>query len=305
MAGNVERQFSLVQMLLEARRPVSLERIRDGFAEYRDAKDATFHKMFERDKQAIRGLGYVVHASDASAGEEPAYAIDREASLVRDPGLTPEEAAALGLAVAGARGDGALGAMKLGIASGVVSPDGWSIAGLEPDARVAVLSDAIERRKRVRFTYATPAGGSSVREIEPHYLTARSGWYLAGHDLTRDEPRTFRLNRVAGSIKVNPGKDPDFEPAVARPDAPHAPWEGDPALIADVAASADAAWLIERRAAGTVLGDAEGERIHLQVPISDIGSFATWISSFGADAIVLGPDEVRAAVIAHLEGLLA
>jgi proteasome accessory factor B len=304
MAGNLERQFSLLQMLLEARSPVRLERIREGFAEYRDAKEASFHKMFERDKAALRALGYVLVASDTASGEESTYTIDRDASLVSDPGLTPEEAAALGLAVAGARGEGALGAMKLGIAAGVASPDGWSVAGLAPDPRVGVLADAIQRRKRVRFTYRTPQDGDTARVVEPHYLTARSGWYLVGHDTTRDGSRMFRLGRIIGAIKVEKGEDADFDPVTVRPEGPHAPWEGDPALTADVAATGNAAWFIERRAGGVPRGETEDGRVLLEVPISDIGSFASWLAGFGAEAVALGPPEVRDAVVRHLRSVL-
>lgn len=304
MAGNVERRFSLVQMLMDARRPVALERIRMGFPEYRDAKPATFHKMFERDKAAIRELGFELIASDPSTGDEPAYEIDREASLVKDPGLTVEEAAALGLAVAGARGEGALGAMKLGIAAGVASASGWSVTAPDPDPRVAVLSDAIERRKRVTFSYRPHGGEKTSREIEPHHLRARTGWYLAGNDVAKGESRTFRLSRIEGAIRIASGKEPDFDKPDDAPDAPHAPWEGDPALHADVAATANAAWWIERRALGEIVGEDADGRVLLRVPVAEVASFASWMAGFGAEATVISPDEVRAAVIEHLRSVI-
>lgn len=299
-ANNVERQFSLLQMLLEKRRPVTLAAIRKGFPEYRDAKDATFHKMFERDKAAIRDLGFELRASSDAFDDETAYTIDRERSLVSDPGLTPEEAAALGLAVAGARGEGALGGMKLGIAAGVASPEDWSVAGLEPDPRVAVLGDAIARRKRVRFTYRAADGERQQREVEPHLLRARTGWYLAGHDTAREEVRTFRLGRIEGKISVETGAQPDFDPPAGMPDAPHAPWEGEARLYAEIAATANAAWWIERRAAGEPIGERDDGRTLLRVPVADVTSFASWMAGFGAEAVVVAPDEVRDAVIAHL-----
>lgn len=304
MAGNVERQFSLLQMLMDAQRPVTLERIRSGFPEYRDAKPAAFHKMFERDKTAIRDLGFELISSTGAFGEDQAYAIDRDASLVTDPGLTPEEAAALGLAVAGARGEGALGAMKLGIASGVASPAGWSVAGPDPDPRVAILSDAITRRKRIRFAYRPFGAESTDREVEPHHLRARTGWYLAGHDTSKGESRTFRLSRIQGSIKLSEGDAPDFEIPENAPTAPHAPWEGDPAMSADVAATGNAAWWIERRALGEVAGEDTQGRVLLKVPVADVSSFASWMAGFGTEAIVLGPPEIRDAVILHLKGVI-
>lgn len=305
MAGKVERLLSLVQMLLDARKPVPLQAIRKGFPEYRSASDETFHKMFERDKAALRDLGFQVDAVSDTWGDLAGYSIAREASLVADPGFTPDEAAALGLAIAGARGEAAMGAMKLGVASGIASPTGWSVASPEPDPRFATLTDAIRRRKRVRFSYRTPgADAATDREIEPYLLRARGGWYLAGYDLEREENRTFRLSRIDGPVVVAEGDGPDFVAPDTAPEAPHAPWAGEPSILAIVAASTDAAWWVQRRAGADVVGEDGRGRALLRVPFSDLASSAAWLAGFGAEVVVLEPEPLRAAVVAHLRGVL-
>lgn len=305
MSGKVERLLSLVQMLLDARQPVSLSKIRKGFPEYRDATDDTFHKMFERDKAALRDLGFQVDAVSDTWGDLAGYSIAREASLVADPGFTPDEAAALGLAIAGARGEAAMGAMKLGVASGIASPSGWSVTSPEPDARFATLTDAITRRKRVRFSYrASGADVSSEREIEPYLLRARSGWYLTGFDLEREENRTFRLSRMEGPVIVGGGDRPDFVAPETPPDAPHAPWAGDPSIMAIVAASTNAAWFVQRRTGADLIGEDAGGRTLLRVPFSDLVSASAWLAGFGAEIVVLEPEVLRSAVIAHLRGVI-
>jgi predicted DNA-binding transcriptional regulator YafY len=59
------------------------------------------------------------------------------------------------------------------------------------------LAEAIRRRLRVRARYRTFAGEESDRELSPHGLVVHSGrWYLAAFDHGRDDPRTFRVDRM-------------------------------------------------------------------------------------------------------------
>ena len=64
-------------------------------------------------------------------------------------------------------------------------------------AAVLLLADAIRRRRRLTIAYRTFSGEESERELSPHGLVVHSGrWYLAAHDHTRDDLRTFRVDRI-------------------------------------------------------------------------------------------------------------
>ena len=64
-------------------------------------------------------------------------------------------------------------------------------------AAVLMLADAIRRRRRLQIAYRTFSGEESERELSPHGLVVHSGrWYLAAHDHTRDDLRTFRVDRM-------------------------------------------------------------------------------------------------------------
>ena len=75
-----------------------------------------------------------------------------------------------------------------------------------------LLADAIRRRRRLRTAYRSFSGEESRRELSPHGLVVHSGcWYLAAHDHTREDLRTFRVDRMWRTVLVD-------EPALAPPD---------------------------------------------------------------------------------------
>ena len=77
---------------------------------------------------------------------------------------------------------------------------------------VLLLADAIRRRRRLRIAYRSFSGDNTQRELSPHGLVVHSGrWYLAAHDHTRDDLRTFRVDRIRRAALVT-------ESAVAAPD---------------------------------------------------------------------------------------
>jgi predicted DNA-binding transcriptional regulator YafY len=77
---------------------------------------------------------------------------------------------------------------------------------------VLVLADAIRRRRRLRSAYRSFSGAETERELSPHGLVVHSGrWYLAAYDHTRDDLRTFRVDRMWRTVISD-------EPALAPPD---------------------------------------------------------------------------------------
>ena len=93
-----ERLLSLVVCLLSARRYLTATQIRDAVPGYPDSFDA-FKRMFERDKDELRELGIPLETGANSTGdEELGYRISRQAYMLPEIRLEPDEAAVLGLA---------------------------------------------------------------------------------------------------------------------------------------------------------------------------------------------------------------
>ena len=311
MAGNdkIERLLNLVSLLLDTRRPLSVKDIREKIPGYDDHSDDAFHRMFERDKNDIRDLGFVIDQEDIDGWGETGYRIRRQEALLDDPGLAPDEMAALSLAAQawGGGADGSLGLLKLSVGSGVAEPGstGWLLPRVSLDRDIAVLLEAIDARKRVRFAYRTGGGGEpQAREVEPHGLYHRGTWYLAGYDTARDGVRKFKLARVSGAIELTPGPGPDFErPSKAELGITHGPWEGETEGVARVVFSPDTAWWAERRTGALRVEEREDGWVTLEMPVADMDSFAGWVAGFADAAVALEPPELRAAVVARLRPL--
>jgi predicted DNA-binding transcriptional regulator YafY len=70
-------------------------------------------------------------------------------------------------------------------------------AAIDPDI-LASTALACRDTERLRFGYAAASGERTERHVEPHRLVALDRrWYLVAYDLTRNDWRSFRLDRVA------------------------------------------------------------------------------------------------------------
>src|SRR5438309_8651164 len=81
-------------------------------------------------------------------------------------------------------------------------------------ARLSFLANACRDHDGVRFMYHDRTGASSTRSVEPHRLV-HTGYrrYLAAWAPTRNDWRTFRVDRVQGklrtSLRFKPRKEPE------------------------------------------------------------------------------------------------
>jgi predicted DNA-binding transcriptional regulator YafY len=173
-------------------------------------------RTIRRDVQRLRELGYPVDAAPGVAG---GYRLGAGAAL--PPLLLDQDEAvaiAVGLRAAASAGvDGieetSLSALaKLegllpsaarrrvaAIASATTSYPGW---GPLVDADVlAAVAAATRDRERLRFGYRDAGGERSRRLVEPLQLvfTGRV-WYLVAFDCTRDDWRTFRVDRILAPL---------------------------------------------------------------------------------------------------------
>lgn len=311
-AKKTERLLNLVICLLATRRYLSVQEIRAAVPGYESDSEEAFRRMFERDKEELRELGIPLETGSQSAAhdDELGYRIARRDYELPAISLEPDEAAALGLAarllhsapLAGATGTALLKLRAAGIdapeATGALEP---RVGGNEPafGACLAAVTDG----RMLRFTYRAGGRAPEPREVRPWGVVWWHGrWYLVGHDTGRDDVRVFRLSRMvgepapsgpAGAVVPPPGTD--LTGLVAR-------MAGEePRHTATVRVRAGAGWAL-RREASSVTADSDGWDV-LELGYSDPERFADRVTGYGADAVVLAPDEARAAVVRRLRSL--
>jgi predicted DNA-binding transcriptional regulator YafY len=329
--NKAERLINLIAMLLEAKNPVSLERIRSAIPGYQQASMASFKRMFERDKSDLREMGVPIQVEQLDPfGEESGYRIPKEEYYLPEIEFTAEEKIALllvnrlssGQVVPLSReaqaallklspdlGDGS----RLGHPG---SPQQWKFSPQSESVEgLSRLWDAAVKRKSVLFAYRSLGDeGAIERKLDPYGLYFdRGAWYVVGFCHLREEIRSFRVSRLDSEVEqANPGEDgPDFERPQdfrLREHARVLPWEFEEGAEYEAAIrfSPRLAWLVERD-----LGDVYrfepakdgGGVLHVRVRNED--AFMNWLLSYAEDAELVSPPALRKKVKSHLREMLA
>ena len=304
--NRLERLINLVAALLDADRPRSRAHLQQVVPGYGGEPESA-RRAFERDKDALRAMGIplVVEPLDLTAPERgDGYRIPREQYQLPDPGLAPDELAALHLAASTVRLGGAASGEAIWKLGGVPDAAGGQgvVADLPGDEHLAKLFQAVSERRRVRFSYR-----GEERSIDPFRLSFSSGhWYLDGHDHHRGGERRFRVDRVESAPEL--GQAGSFEPPARLGPTSRQPWEmGDEERIeglllvdADQAdwavASAGSSAVRERRPDGSVV---------LALSVANRDAFRSFVLGFLDHAEVVAPEELRADTVSWLEDLVA
>lgn len=206
-----ERLLNVVFCLLGAARPVSRAQIRASVVGYdASASDTAFERMFERDKDELRGMGIPIETVTDVHGEVEGYLIRRPASI-EELTFSAQELALVALAAASWREavleDPARTALrKIEAVSGdAPEPDATGAVRMSAaEAALLPLLAALRERHMVAFDYRGAHDEQPHRrQVDPWGVVAHDGhWYLVGHDRDRDDRRTFRLSRITGSVTV-------------------------------------------------------------------------------------------------------
>ncbi len=310
MADRVERLTNLLAVLLETRGGLSLREIAAALDGQYPTDEKARRQAFERDKLALREIGVPIEM-DVRAGDQYAgqtlYRIDRANYELDDLDLAPDEMRALQVAVATVRTESGVGRdalLKLGGAVG--SLDRPPVSAVLPDRpELPVIRSAVAMRAPLTFGYR-----GEQRTVEPWGVLLRGGfWYVVGHDRLRDAKRTFRVDRIDGEIVVGASSEferpSDFDPRTAFPADPKQIGHAvDDAVEATVRVSGARAAATERELGGDrVVTRHDDGSIDVLVPATNLDAFRSWVIGLVDHAVVLGPPDVRDAIVRWLDGV--
>ncbi len=313
--NKLERLLNLTAVLLDTRRPLSAEELRQKVDGY-PPPGAAFHRTFERDKDDLRVLGIPLRVERVPATDPPVdgYRIAAEDYYLPDPGLDPDELAALHLASLTVRleglGDqealwklGGLGGAEPSAVPGQGDPGVVKdvVASLPGDPGLVPIFQAISERRTIRFPYRDEA-----REVEPWRLDFHRGrWYLTGFDLAREGERNFRLDRIDGAVEPTDRKA-ETRPPPPPAGGPRRPWElgEEQPVTARLLVDAERVDAARRELGPDVVGDQQPDgSVIFTVPVVNHDAFRSFVLGFLHHAELLEPSAWRADIVRWLEAL--
>ncbi|MEZ3160166.1 WYL domain-containing protein [Microbacterium sp. BWT-B31] len=310
--------LNLVVALMATDVGLTKDTILTSVAGYREQSEAgaskdALEKMFERDKESLRGLGVPIETigdfADPDDLRDARYRVpSTEYQLPADIEFSPAELALLNLA-GGVWGESSLSAdarsglrkiRALGIA--VDEP----IIGYTPrisvrESSFAPLQQAIELSRVATFRYLKPGEDAPrLRRVQPLALVDfESRWHVFCNDLDAGAERTFLLSRIVGDVALTR----------ERFDRELRAGAGERALaglnevaarnraLLEVNPGTEAALRLSRRASRAEQG--------IHVNYVDEHIFADELASYGPEVRVVEPESLRAAVIARLGAAVA
>jgi proteasome accessory factor B len=305
MADRLERLLNLTATLLDTRRPLTLDELAER-VEPRYPEDKTARRrQFERDKETLRELGVpiTVEAVDGF-GAEQAYRINPKDYYLPELSLSDAELAALHLAVTAVRlegGEGREGLAKLG---GLMGEGVEAMAEVAVTPGVAALFDAVRRRARITFVHR-----GETRRLEPYGVVLRWGhWYVVGHDVGRDAPRAFRIDRIDGDPEVGAAGSfeppPGIDPAKFVRDDPLTYGEDRPVVAHVLVDASRAGWVVEQLGEEAVVERRADGAVEVALSVVNRAAFRAWVLDLLDHAEVLGPHELRADLVAWLGAIV-
>ncbi len=324
-AAKTERLLNLVIALLYTKTPLSKARIRAAVPQYQASGDEAFDRMFERDKEELRTLGIPLRTEeiDPFFDDEAGYRIDRREYQLPEIEFAADEVAVIGMASrawsqASLAGPAAQAMRKLQVVG--IEADEASVAGVEPllhttepafeEVRTATIAG-----RAIRFEYrASRAGVAEQRHLQPWALTNWHGrWYVTGHDLGRDAPRVFRLDRITSGVSVDRATKATryvvpqgHDPRAMITDAFDQPRSDDNSdMVTRLRVRPGTAYSLRHRASSITEGEHELGEWDMAT-FTDIApqSLIAHITAAGPDVEVIEPVEVSDAVRARLTAVL-
>jgi len=298
--------LNLLALLVDRTQPLTLRQIRHELrAQYPDGDEAA-RAAFERDKAALREMGipFEMKTLGGDAAGEAAYWVNRANYELGDLRLTDAEREALQLAVATVRlgaqhGDQAL--WKLGVERALGPRTTVVDLGLDTE-RTRTITDAVMQRRTLHFGYK-----GEIRTVDPYGMLSRSGfWYVIGHDHLRGAQRVFRVDRIEGDVRAGAAqafarpKNFDVRAAVPTEQQMLAVGDGEITTARVLVDSTLAGGVRRDFGDGAVVCEHDSGSVEFAIPCANLGAFRSWVFAMVDGAEVLGPREIRDAVVGWL-----
>ena len=308
------RQLSLVAFLMAERRPLTARDIKSNVEGYQEMSDEAFARRFYSDRAELVALGVPLDSQrDEFTGEE-LYTLRSERYFLPELELDDEELAALQTCFYLLEGRFAYAEpLRLALQNLALGRSAGALAAAPTDTAVRVevrdpdyspelqgrlgkLEGAISKQRTVKFRYwSIYRDHEEERTLNPYALLPENGaWYVIGHDLDRDDIRTFRVSRIRSDIRFATRRERDFrlppefdvENYRGRAD-----WQfGDIVGSATIEVAPDTAWWVER-AYGGERNSVDGDVFTTEYASSHL--LARWILRQDGRAIPLEPSELR------------
>jgi proteasome accessory factor C len=312
------RQLSLVAFLMAERRALTARDVKSNVEGYSEMSDEAFARRFYSDRAELLALGVPLQSQrDEFTGEE-LYTLRSEQYFLPQLELENEELAALQTALYLLEGQFAYAEpLRLALQNLALGRPGFAEARsetaqrvevLDPDyspempGRLAKLEGAISKQRTVRFEYWSISRDTLAdRTLNPYALVQdNGGWYVVGHDLDREDIRTFRVSRIRNEIKFATRRERDFRlPADFDIDRYRGrpPWQiGDTLGEARIEVRGDTAWWVQR-AYGSTGRLEDGVFV---TEYSSIPQLASWVLRQDGRAVPVEPEELRREVASSL-----
>ena len=333
----LRRWIDLLASLLRRHYPVPFEEIIREVPAYQSGTKAARRRMFERDKDELRAAGIPIQTVSDAGGEVLGYrlsrrefylpylslivdgrprrpkTVDRDGFRAREHlAVEPDELAAivhaaervesLGNPFLEANAKSAVRKLAADLPVDAARARAEVIAPGRPSASedvFDVLTEALERRKRVLLDYHTMSTDTAARRaVEPYGLFFLGHhWYLAARDPDADAIRNFRVSRIAHAA-VNPKRPgtPDFEVPSGFRLRDHArsrqAWElGDGgAATVEVEFRRDTGAAAVAASLGARVDGAPRRRLF---DVRRVDAFVRWLLPLGDAVVIIGPDAAR------------
>ena len=307
MADRLERLLNLTATLLDTRRPLTLDELAER-VEPRYPEDKTARRrQFEHDKETLRELGVPITVESVDGiGADQAYRIDPKEYYLPELSLSDTELAALHLAVSAVRlegGEGREGLAKLGGLAGEGVDEAMAEVAVTPG--VAALFDAVSRRAPVTFSYR---GGT--RQAPAVRRRAALGSLVRRRARRRTRRAPARSGSIASTASRRSGKAGSFEPPSGIDPAKFV--RDDPLTYGEdrpvearvlVDASRRAGWSSSSAKRPSSNG-APTAPSRWRSRSSTAAAFRSWVLDLLDHAEVIGPDELRADIVAWLGAIV-
>jgi predicted DNA-binding transcriptional regulator YafY len=267
-------------------------------------------RTLRRDIDRLRELGYPVQAQRgvdggyqlAAGAALPPLMVDDEEAVALAIGLqAAAQGAVSGIAEASVRAlakvvqvmPARLRHRVEALAAVTVPAGGAAWLAVDPGVLTSVAL-ACRADERLRFSYTAAGGQQTDRHVEPHRLVSLARrWYLVAYDLTRQDWRSFRLDRVSAPQTTGARFRPRDLPAADAAAFVQAGIKNvRPGYEVEALVHAPAATARERIGRWAAVEEVDAGRCRVRMTTDSLDWPAMALGVVGADFQVLAPPEL-------------